>query len=329
VPGPQLKVAFWNVQNLFEPNVVSRGPQSASELVEKIDRLAAVIKRFFGNAGPDLLSLGEVGSQRIHQEVAKKVFGAGNFLEVWAPPGLSTGSNAQTGIGLLGRTSRVAQLNIVDTQRPTTASRPRCIIVECDLVGVHERVLIVANHWKSRLPSFPIADGDDRLQTADWLGQRLASEQRTTSVIALGDFNAEPFEPPFGELRLRARRNFSSALWSNATPAYLYNTAWRFMTEPDLWEVASQPGYEEPRPKSSYGESGVNLLDHILVSGRVLKNGPLRLQESSVEFHVETGVNARHTRTGVLRPEKWKEAAPGDFHGCSDHFPILARFDVV
>jgi hypothetical protein len=38
-----LNVAFWNVQNLFEPSVVARGPQSQTELDEKLDVLADVI----------------------------------------------------------------------------------------------------------------------------------------------------------------------------------------------------------------------------------------------------------------------------------------------
>ena len=40
---PPLQVALWNVQNLFEPVVVERGPQSQAELDEKTVVLAGVI----------------------------------------------------------------------------------------------------------------------------------------------------------------------------------------------------------------------------------------------------------------------------------------------
>lgn len=39
----QLKVAFWNVQNLFGPGISRRGPQNAAEFDDKIAAVAAVV----------------------------------------------------------------------------------------------------------------------------------------------------------------------------------------------------------------------------------------------------------------------------------------------
>ncbi len=68
-----LNVAFWNVQNLFEPGVVARGPQSRVELDEKLDVLGGVINEFFAGDGPDLLGLAEVQQERLLRELVSRL----------------------------------------------------------------------------------------------------------------------------------------------------------------------------------------------------------------------------------------------------------------
>jgi endonuclease/exonuclease/phosphatase family metal-dependent hydrolase len=315
-----LNVAFWNVQNLFEPGVVTRGPQSQAELDQKLDVLASVINAFFGGAGPDVLGLAEINTRRIFLDLVGRI--KGRYYHVWEAAAMAN----QTGLGLIARDSRFTNVTVLDTYRSSVVARPRSMIVRCELAGNPEPFLVVVNHWKSRLGAAG-ADNADRLQTADWLGDYLANTSRDMCVLALGDFNAEPFEPPFGELRLRGRRTFSSALWSNATPAYLYNTAWKIMTEPESWEVASQPRYIESRPKTTCGSSGAYVFDQLLVSGRALRNGPLTLLETTVSLfqHPSTVTTSK---TGKLHPRKWYFIPPSDYGGSSDHFPLLSTFTV-
>lgn len=311
-----LNVAFWNVQNLFEPGIVARGPRSQIELDEKLDVLGDVINAFFDGAGPDVLGLAEINTERILLDLVRRLNGP--YIRIWA----DAGTNDQTGLGLIARESRFLDLTLIDTQRPSVASRPRCIIVRCQLIGEAEPFLAVVNHWKSRLGPTAIHNAD-RLQTADWLGDYLANTSVETCVLVLGDFNAEPFEAPFSELRLRGRRTFSNALWSNSTPAYLYNTAWKIMTEPETWEVASQSGYVESRPKTTCGDSGATVFDQLLVSGRALRNGPLTLRERTLNLFHNHARTCRASSTGVLRPCKWDYVSD---QGSSDHFPLLATF---
>ena len=68
-----LNVAFWNVQNLFEPGIVSRGPQTPAELDEKLAVLGDVINAFFGGDGPDVLGLAEVNTKRIFLELVRRL----------------------------------------------------------------------------------------------------------------------------------------------------------------------------------------------------------------------------------------------------------------
>jgi hypothetical protein len=115
---PELNVAFWNVQNLFEPGVVQRGPQSTAELDEKLDVLGDVINAFFDGTGPDVLGLAEVNTKRIFLDLVRRLHGA--YLHVWEDPGTSD----QTGLGLIVRESRFVDLTVLNTQRPSVASRP-------------------------------------------------------------------------------------------------------------------------------------------------------------------------------------------------------------
>jgi endonuclease/exonuclease/phosphatase family metal-dependent hydrolase len=316
-PVPDLRLAFWNVQNLFEPGVVDRGPQSATERDAKIVHLSAQINGFFSAAGPDVLGLAEVGTEAIFESIRGAL--NGQHLAYWEPPGQEN----QTGLGILVRVPPCSDLEHVATDRPTLASRPRVVLARITLAGVDEPFLLAVNHWKSRLQSGGVDDGADRMESSRWLGDLLAAEDRTTAAMVVGDFNAEPYEAPFNELGIRGKRHFSSAMWTGGNPAYLYNTAWRAMTEPALWEETNVSGYEESRPKTSHDTSPGVIFDQLLVSSRVLRNGPVTLQEHSVGYR-HNDVLAYRSGTGVLRPRRWEYSNATTFSGASDHFPLLA-----
>ncbi len=98
-----LKLAFWNVENLFEPQLVARGvvhggPTSDEELEAKAAALARTIDQFFGGEGPDLLGLSEIGNREIAQQIAARLAG-GPYAIVWA----ERHHPNQTGLGLLAR----------------------------------------------------------------------------------------------------------------------------------------------------------------------------------------------------------------------------------
>jgi hypothetical protein len=318
----ELRLAFWNVSNLFEPGVVDRGPKTPAELVAKLDRTAEVIGRLFSGDGPDVLGLVEVNTERLLDELRSRL--TDPFLKVWVPPARPE----HTGLALLGRGTLVADLSLLAEQRPSVLARPRCAVVRCQIRGCPEPILVALNHWKSRMQQPVGDDRSDRMETARWLGDYLATSTRETCALAMGDFNAEPFEPPFLDASLRSVRFFSTALWSQASPAHLYNTAWRSLPEPVLWEAAQQSGYRDPRPKTSHDSSPPVLFDQLLVSGRALKSGPLQLREASVGYHFDS-VNSIWTRSGRLTPARWTEASPGNWTGASDHFPLTAVFTVT
>jgi endonuclease/exonuclease/phosphatase family metal-dependent hydrolase len=311
-----MNIAFWNVQNLFEPNPV-RGPATAAELAAKIETLAEVLNALFAGEGPDVLGLAEVHTESVFHELVDQL--DDDYLRIWEPAAMAN----QTGLGAIAKRTAVDDFTLLEAFRPTVGARPRVLVTACRATGSNARFLFVVNHWKSRLP--PVRQSsEDREETAAWLGQFLQATPVECAVI-VGDFNAEPYEEPFRGM-LRGRRTFRGA-FSPGASAHVYNTAWRFMGEREYWAVASQPGYREQTPTSSHGESGDSLFDQLLVTKRALKDGPLELQEDTVQFICEAAT-ARHNRYGVVRPRSW-EYNGGTPAGSSDHFPLVASFKSI
>lgn len=315
----EVNVAFWNVQNLFEPEAV-RGPDTQAELDAKIGVLADITNSMFNGQGPDLLGLAEVHTRSVFDHLAEHMDGP--FRRLWEPASRFD----HTGLGILARQSIFSDLTLLEVQRPDGVgnARPRSLIASCRLRGSSSSFLFVVNHWKSRR-GLPSETDADRRETANWLGTYLAETSPIECALVIGDFNAEPFEAPFHG-KLRGRRTFRGA-FSPGSAANLYNTAWRFLAEEALWEDANVDEYQEHRPTSSHGDSGDALFDHLLVAKRALRDGPLALREKTVQF-VCNPTTARRNRFGVLRPRGWTFNADGSHEGSSDHFPLIASFQV-
>ena len=218
------------------------------------------------------------------------------------------------------------------------------MILSCDLQGCSEPFVLAVNHWKSLVvhkddaapvasPPPPVIDARsgpndlDRRQTAEWLGDWLATSCPTRSAVVLGDFNSEPIEYYFNEPRLNCSRRFGSALGQQARPACLYNASWKFLTEPLFWEKSLRAGggNQDTRPKRSLTGS-FHVWDQLMVSGAALKSKPLRLLEESVHYHCDAD-NSTWEKTGAMIPVRWAYTNNTTYTGASDHYPILAEFE--
>ena len=324
MPDQLLKVAFWNVENLFDPDHnVDRGPQSNTELNAKLDRLSECINGFFnqGTDAPELIALVEINTLSLFRQLKDRL--SGQYLEIWEPPGRTD----QTGLGILAK-EPIIDLEYMDAQRVTLLSRPRCLIVRC-LLPLNRSFLVVINHWKSQMKTYTagLSPDQDRKQTARWIRDTLSLLDETC-VLLLGDFNAEPTESYFNDDYLRCTYHFSKANYRAAELNRFYNTSWRFLTEPFHWEDwhSKSPKPQEPRSKRTHSGSMV-VWDQLLVSGYTLKNGPIQLQEKTVDLY-KGPLNAKHNKNGVLVPVRW-EYNQGNPKGASDHFPVLAEFEML
>lgn len=318
-----LHVAFWNVLNLFEPGPDTKGPRSDDELDAKLDVLAGVLDGLFDGASPDLLGLAEVATDTLLERLEGRL--RSRYVRLFAP----SPRPDWTGLSVLARTDRFADVALIAAYQPWEFSMPRYLIARCELQEGGEPIVFVVNHWRSRTGRDDAARkraADERSTTARQLGDWLAQSTNDTCVIVVGDFNAEPFEEPFGAFGLRSVRHFSPDLWRLPAPACLYNTAWSFLSEPDAWEVVEAGGatYEAPRPMTTLNASPPVVFDQLLVSGRALRGGPITLLEASVAYPC-TGGLAVAAEGGHKRPAPWKYVT-GRGAGASDHFPLVATF---
>jgi len=312
-------VAFWNVENLFDPaRGVGRGPRTASEYTAKVDRIASVIRGFFDGRGPDLLGLAEVGDEPVLDDLRGQL--GDRYLQLW----WGAGARGKSGLGVLGRESVLAELAPVAAQERLELGRPRCVVARCSLHHVREPFLVSVNHWKSDLRADGTPPSSDRDESARWLRGCLDKHLDCTCAIVLGDFNAEPFARCFGPSYLRCERYFKRHMGRGGA-GDLYNTAWRFLPAPDYWEAGRQKGYRESRPKTTLETWPPVIYDQLIVSRRALRDGPIELREASVSVHHG---HEGHTSHGNLVPRGWVDGGSGGANGASDHFPLLAVFDV-
>jgi hypothetical protein len=321
-----INIAFWNVQNLFEPQIAQRGPQNVTERNAKLDQLAKVINGFFNGQGPDLLALAEIGGRQLFDDLVNRLTPPFSW-RIWEDSPLPQ----TTGLGIIGRDTRIAGLKLLDQWRPETLARPRILLVECSIRAVPRPIIIVVNHWKSRMPNPDpngLTDWQDREEGAEWLSNRLTQGGAQECVVMLGDLNCEPTEPPLNSPFLTGVRHATAVTYSRAAAIVLYNTAWRFWIEPDPWQYP-RANYQASRPKTTFGAKGLPVIfDQLLVSKDALFGRPLSLKEDMIHYHPDARVY-RHVRGGHIRPVPWKAQAGGGYVGASDHLPLLATFDVL
>ncbi|AGP38810.1 hypothetical protein SCE1572_32600 [Sorangium cellulosum So0157-2] len=247
-------------------------------------------------------------------------------LLVWEP--CRNTDYAHTGLAILARKERFASLHLVTKYPDSSFSRPRFIVARCVLGERSEPFFFIVNHWRSRVEvgqSRAAEAETDRVHTAEALSTWLAQNGADTCAIVVGDFNAEPFEKPFGKPGLQAGRYFRPLVYPR-----LYNTARRFITEPDYCEVAVARGaaYRASRARTTLDyydkERPVSVVfDQLLVTERAIAGGPVVLQEGTIEYAFNT--IGHHLPDGDRRPTRWSFIGRVA-RGASDHFPLTAKF---
>ncbi|MEN6642506.1 MAG: hypothetical protein ABFE08_08680 [Armatimonadia bacterium] len=318
----RISFAFWNLCNYYEPGSSARGPQSEREIELKRGVLARTLGLLFDGKGPDIFACAEVNSERLVKELGEHAW-SGRYSVVWE------GSQQVTdaGIGLLWDATKVLGPDSVEVYPANRGARLRYVLLHMRVRANGMPFLLIINHWKSRMKLGGVDDEADRRDTAEALGDRLGGEDKITDAILVGDFNAEPFEAPFGQTRLRSSRHFSTPLRWRRSPAHLYNPMWRWLDEPDHYEEAIADDYRQPRPTTSFGPDGNCIFDQLLVSGGLLRGDSLQLQERSVCLYHDDLIARYTARTGRIVPIKWEyDPEAKTSTGCSDHLPLLASF---
>jgi predicted extracellular nuclease len=315
-------VGWWNLENLFDeenapeqrrPDKVRRaiGNDIAGWTPElrdrKIAQLASVIATMNTGRGPDLLGVCEVENRFVldllaeavtaripdrHYQVAHADTSDARGIDVaflYDPTRFSV-PEGETFFHVVMR--RNATREIVQVNFRTTAG--------------NRTWAVFGNHWPSRSGGQFESAGYRHIagETLGYFHQRvLQVHGPDTPVLAMGDFNDEPFDTSLVTHALSTRQR-RKVMQADDVPR-LWNLMWPLLGEP---------------AGSFYFDNQPNMLDQFLVNKNMTGvNAPIIVDPATVELIIRDGMTIGDYR----RPRPFGGMGkPVDENGFSDHFPI-------
>jgi predicted extracellular nuclease len=316
-------VAWWNLENLFdeEDAPVSRRPDKVFRAIKnsiagwtpelrdkKIGQLASIIVQMNDGKGPDLLGVCEVENRFVLDLLVAEVK---NRLPTRGYSVIHADADDARGIdvaflydpGVLNVPPDATFFHVVMRRNATRE------IVQVNFETTKNRIwTLFGNHWPSRSGGQFESAGfrDIAAETMAYFHQRtLEVHGPDTPVLAMGDFNDEPFDTSLVTHALSTRQRHRVL---EADTPRLWNLMWPVMGTPE---------------GTFYFENQPNQLDQFLVNKNMAtRNAPIAIQADTVEIMRFDG-----TFTGEYgRPKPFGGMGkPVDESGFSDHFPIGVR----
>jgi len=312
-------VAFWNLENLFNRDGdPARPPALQSKLAgelqgwtaairdQKVDNLVQIIELMFGGDGPDLLGVCEVENEFVVQRLANRINIPGRDYVV-----VTHQSPDARGIDV----SFIFDQNTITSSNPDhqvviKRSATRDLFWSTFTVNASGRSFVaIANHWPSRSAG-QYASEPFRMLTGETLSYAISNildSNGPTPIMAMGDFNDEPFNRSMQEYLLGSRDPGRVKAASNPM---MLNLAWPLMQGDD--------------PGTYLFGSTWNMLDQILVNKEFIKNtSKVKLVDGSLEIFKPSqlvGSSGRAKKFG--RPSKPSSFDPT---GYADHFPLTMK----
>jgi len=308
-PSSRLVLATWNVDNLFDevrdgdeyPEFDPAKGWTRAQFWGRCDALSKVIRTL---GPPDILVLEEVeGAHTLEVLNSRFLADLGyrhHFLAPSSVPGVKSAVLSRYPLvrtGLLFPPSPDAS----DVLRPVVEA-------EFDLGG--RALVVLANHWKSRIP-LPQTTEKLRRESARVLGRRIAALEARDDrpfVVALGDFNTSlelsRSWPDKALVSGGTAQSGSDGLVvfpgrSSAAQTRLPGAVW------DPWETVADP------PGSYFYQGDWNRLDHAFVAASSLRLGDWVFASFRVVDYAP-------------RPVAYGPQNPS---GVSDHFPLVLTLE--
>jgi predicted extracellular nuclease len=339
-------VAFWNLENLFAPEGypareawIAKGMQKDlkdwSELLfkRKIAQLGSIIARMKDGAGPDILGVCEVENRfalqaladQINQTLPTRNYQLIHVDSVRDQRGIDTAF-------LFDANQFTAKMDELFSHwvMRQTGTRDITQITFVSLSG--KELVMLANHWPSRSSStgngaeyssgFRATAGET---LAYWHGRIREEKGDDVAVIALGDFNDEPFDKSIS-IHAQGLRDKGDVVRTRS--ARFYNLAWEYLTA----TVRDCKGNERVLNGSLYFAGDASLFDQILISSGVLtgKSG-WRAVSGSARLEAHSPMVSHRVGEGPIRFGLSAGDVAGNVNldGYSDHFPVSVRIEEV
>jgi endonuclease/exonuclease/phosphatase family metal-dependent hydrolase len=337
-------VAFWNVENLFAPEgFAEREPWLADRMAQdlrgwtpalferKLDQLAHIIGQMNGGSGPDLLGVCEAENRFVLEALAARL----NALLPGRRYGVvhADATRDQRGVDTAflhdTRTLSVKPGEFFShwvLRRTGTRDISQCTFV----TAAGRELVALCNHWPSR--SGPTGAGPQqsagfRATAGECLGywhERIREVKgKDVAVLAMGDFNDDPFDP---SLHLHAVALRERGDVERAQSAKFFNMAWSYLSQPAL----DHKGKPRDIEGTLYFDGDGHVFDQILVSrGLLVGSQPLKVRLGSARIEtiaalVDHRVGQGPMRFGLPKGDAEKNVNPNGF---SDHFPVSVLVD--
>ena len=310
-------IAFWNLENLFDvvdsPRRTDKLQRTlAGELTgwtqsvldKKVSQLASIIAQMNSGQGPDLLGVCEIENEHVLGLLAAALAS----VRTYSIAHFDTKDERGIDVAFLYDPNVfTAQEKFSHFIVKRTATRD---ILQVNFQTSSGKLLVVVcNHWPSRSAGQYESEPYRMIaaETLAYFHERIRQVQgNQVAVVAMGDFNDEPFNRAIEEY---AQSEHDAVRASNAQKPVFFNLMW-----PMLAKGAG----------THYYNNTANVLDQFLVSKGILTGtSGFEVVDGSVEIFKrpemvkpgEYGVPIRfREKTGVFNQ-----------NGFSDHFPVVFR----
>ncbi len=331
------RIGFWNLENLFAPEdfadreawlaaAVRRDLRGWTEELfqTKVSQLASIIALLGNGTGPDILGVCEVENRYAMNAltaIIEDLLPARNYGVVHVDNSLDR-RGIDTAFIYDRNEFSVDPADVFShfVIRRTGTRDITQATFRADTSG-HELVAL-CNHWPSRSGGAVSESAGFRATAGETLGywhERIRQERGDDiPIIALGDFNDDPFDP---SVRFNANAWRERGDVERAKSAKFYNLAWNYQSQ----RVVDHRGDERVIDGTLYHDGNGSLFDQILVN-RSLLNGErgLTVQEDTVHIDAFPQMVDHRVGNGPIRFGLPKGNADRYIteDGFSDHFPV-------
>jgi hypothetical protein len=312
-------IVWWNLENLFEEENSSNRPEwlksylkrelkgwTQAVLDKKLNQLARVIRLMNDGAGPDLLSVCEVESKHVLQQLIAKLSDLGRNYDI----ALNDGEDKR-GVDVAFIYDKDKFTVQEKFSYRVTKRTPTRDIFQVNFKTAFDRDLVlIGNHWPARIPD-TYSSEPYRIIAAEtlsyWISRILEIKGKDTALIVLGDFNDSPFDRSFTEYAL-STNNRQKVINARSSP-WLYN-----LMAARYGEGLGSVYYSVPF-----------MFDQILVNrGMIKSNAQIKVLPDTAEVNnfdiMSTGSYGQPRRFG--KPSSRRTYDPDGF---SDHFPVSVK----
>ena len=318
----QYYISWWNVENLFDVFNSSQRPawlqrKLNSELKnwnlpvlnQKIRNLASIISQMNNHTGPDILGLCEVENQVVLEKLKYALTPLGRNYGI-----VHHDTNDLRGIDvafIYDRDKFVFQESFSHVILKRTATRD--LFQANFLTPKNQDLILIGNHWPARsagvLESEPyrIIAGET---LSYWMERIIEIKGKNTAVLAMGDFNDEPFNRSVKDYAL-GTNSHNKVVYARSPR--LFNLMWPF----------NGHGWG-----TYYYNNFPYVFDQFMASKEMIKStGKIKIARGAtpeyltrIEMFPEM-VNSGRYPTPIAhgRPSKMSSFNPAGF---SDHYPV-------